>query len=578
MPIIGIDLGTTNSLITVWKDSDCILIPNNLNRYFTPSVVGLDENGEILVGDIAKERLISYPDKTVAGFKRFMGTDRKFSLGEKSFTAPELSSFLLKQLREDAQMFLGETITEAVISVPAYFNDNQRAATKLAGKLAGLKVNRLVNEPSAAALAYWEEEEEETFLVFDFGGGTLDVSLVEIFENVIEIVAVAGDNHLGGDDFNDIIVDCFCKHFQLEKALLTKEFLAILYRQAELCKIQLTTQETADMTAIIDGKQQTFTMTNHQLIAESVNLFNQMGLPIEKVLHDSLYEIAQIDKVILVGGSSRMPVVKNYITHVMRKLPTYNYSPDTIVAIGTGIYAGIIERNEKIKDIVLMDICPFTLGVAVCGVREGEGRMSPIIERNSTLPCSRVERYMTTKDNQPLIKVEIYQGEHRLVRDNLKLGEIEVPVTPAKKGEIEVDIRFTYDINGILEVDIVDLFEGKKISQLIVNKSIQMTEEELIKRREELSVLKIHPREKEKNRLLLARAERLYEENLGEVRKFIDNITYEFGLALESQNEKRITKGIELVEELFDIVESSPKFLIMENIQKTLAGREKPYI
>ncbi len=559
MAIVGIDLGTTNSLVCVYKDGKPTLIPNSLGEYLTPSCVGLDEDGEnIIVGQIAKDRLISHPELTVASFKRFMGTDTTLMLGTKEFTAPELSSFVIRQLKEDAEAFLGEEVTEAVISVPAYFDDNGRNATKLAGQLSGLTVERIINEPSAAALAYREDAEEDaTFLVVDLGGGTLDVSVVDAFDNIIEIVSVSGDNHLGGDDFNIAIADYFCKENGLLVEELSNEAKAIILKQAEMCKIALNSTEPVLMYANIEGKECTAALTNKKLVEVSASLFRRIEVPIERALRDSNLTVNDIDYVVMVGGSSKMVSVQKYIERLVGVEMKSDIDPDKVVGIGAGVVAGIKARNEEIKDTILTDICPFTLGTNIINRAKTEDPLfSPIIERNTTLPASKMGTYYTVSDNQAKMVFQIYQGENMYCRDNLFLGEIEINVPKNKAGEECCDVRFSYDINGILEVDVKCVSTGETKSTLILNKNIKLTEEEIASKREALSKLKILPRDEEVNKAVLARAERLYTEVYAETRDIVGANISRFLEILGSQNDKRIRRARKEFSEFLDIIEN----------------------
>jgi len=575
MAIVGIDLGTTNSLVSVWQEEKCTLIPNNLGEYLTPSVVGVDDNGEILVGRTAKERLISHPEYTAASFKRFMGTDKTFSLGGRVFSPSDLSSFVLKQLKTDAERFLGETVEEAVISVPAYFNDLQRNATKIAGELAGLRVDRIVNEPSAAALAYrfGKMQEDKTYLIFDFGGGTLDISIVDAFDNVIEITSVAGDNHLGGDDLNRVIAEKFLAVNYLDISQLTKEEWASVLKAAEKLKQRLSEQDRADMEMNVGGRLYRMELDAKGLLEVSSRVLESIGVPLQSALSDSGYGWDEIDELILVGGSSKMPLIQNYLQFLSGKKPLCSIDPDVAVAVGVGMYAGIKERMEAVKDMMLTDICPFTLGTEVVQEdRNAPEIMAPIIERNSVLPISRVSRYFTANPFQSQCTVTILQGEHRIAKQNLCLGKLEVPVPVGKseKDREAIDVRYTYDINGILEIDVTVVSTQETFSKVIVNKSIQLSEEEIEKRREELQKLKIHPRDQEKNRLLLARGDRLFEENTGEIRKYVGKFLEEFTAALSTQDARTIEKSYVRTQELMDIIENSPKNSVVVRLEKYL--------
>ncbi len=538
MAIIGIDLGTTNSLAVCYKDGKAEIIKNALGDNFTPSVVSIDDNGEMLVGKIAKERLISNPECTTSEFKRDMGMRKKINLGKKSFSPEELSALVLKKIKEDAEKYLGETVDEAIISVPAYFDDNCRNATKAAAKIAGLKVERLVNEPSAAALAFQSEHDfdDGTFMVVDFGGGTLDVSIVDSFDSVMEILAVAGNNHLGGKDFNDAIVDYFCKTNEINKAALSKDDSAIIYKLAENCKIALTTTASTIMIANINDKQYSLKLDNNMLIEIGSEIFSQMTIPIRKALKDSRCPIEEIDEIILVGGSCKMPVVKAFIEMITNKTPCTDIDPDTAIALGAGIFAGIKDRNDNLKDIILTDICPFSLGTNVLDEQTGEDVMSFIIERNTILPSSHERTYSTAADNQTRMLFKFYQGENRLPDKNLFLGELEVAIPAAKRHQEACKVRMTYDINGILVIEATTLEENKVYQKTILSKSGNMSEAELAAAVKQMEKLKISPAEKEENRLLIARADRLYSEVLSEERDIIGIKLSAFISALNTMN------------------------------------------
>lgn len=559
MAIIGIDLGTTNSLVCVCQDGGAVLIPNSLGEKLTPSVVSVDENGEICVGAVAKERLISHPEASAASFKRYMGTDKVFTLAGNSFTPQELSSFVLRQLREDAERFLGEEVTEAVISVPAYFNDNQRYATKEAGRLAGIHVERLVNEPSSAALtaSRISGEEEGSYLVFDFGGGTLDVSVVDYFDNVIEIVAVSGDNRLGGDDFDEVIARSFCAHHQMDYDSLDQQRKATLLQLSEKCKRKLTEQDETELVWEAEGKM--MPLNNLLLAGIGQSLFDRMSQVIETALRDSVRSIDEIDEIILVGGSSKMPVISLYLQTQLKRRPNMVASPDEVVAMGAGIYAGIKERRQDIKDLVLTDICPFTLGVSVVNyVNEKNPIMSPLIERNSVLPCSKTNWYTNIYDNQTKIKVGIFQGEAYYCNDNLKLGDIEMDVRPVKKGEAKLKVCFTYDINGILEVEVTDCTnpESEQIKrEVLASENLRLSEEELNRRLKELQSYKLLPCGGIRAKMVMARGERLFSQTLGERRQMVEITMKKIQQAVAGQNDQQIANCLKEAEEIFDRLE-----------------------
>lgn len=557
MPIIGIDLGTTNSLAAVWKEGRSQLIPNAFGEYLTPSVVSVDADGSILVGKAARERLISHPEQSAASFKRAMGTDQRFVLADKAFTPEELSALVLRRLKEDAEAFLGQPVTEAVVSVPAYFNDAQRAATKRAGMLAGLTVDRLINEPSAAALACYDPAQgDASFLVYDFGGGTLDVSVVDCFENVVNILAVSGDNALGGNDFDMAIAHMYCQKNQIDFHALNKEKQAILLRQAEQCKRTLSESPVAMMVLELDGLKGSMALTGQQLIEQAQTLFSRMRTPLLRALKDSGISLNELQAVVPVGGSCKMPVVRQYLNHLLGQKLANPGSPDTVVALGAGMYAAMKARENSLREMVLTDICPFTLGVGVHNPADEENLlMSPIIERNSALPTSKIESYYTVSDNQTQLKIQVFQGEALYCKENQKLGELNLPVPPAPAGKEGASVRFTYDINGILEVEATSLSTHQTISTVLVGKGSGLTEAQAKERLQELEKLKIHPREQEENRLLLAKGERLWEEALGEQREQIAQVVQMFAQALASQEQGRIARTRAKVAEMLNRLE-----------------------
>ena len=516
MAVIGIDLGTTNSLASIWRNGKIELIPNTFGEYLTPSVVSFGEDGEIYVGKVAKERLITAPSVSMAEFKRNMGTSYQYFANGKYYTAEDLSSFVLRRLREDAEAYLGEPVTEAVISVPAYFNDDKRCATKNAGRLAGIRVERLINEPSAVALKHhMGVEDAETFIIFDFGGGTLDVSLVDAFDNMVEIQAVSGDNYLGGKDFNKIIAEDFYKENQLSQAALTKEEQGIVLKEAEALKWQLSKQDEVERKVYLQDREYTMRMTNQHLIHIGAELFMRMSVPIRQVINDSGMSTAEIDKLILVGGSSKMPVVKQYLKTLLDIPVVLDNSPDESIAAGVGIAAAIKERAGDVKDMILADICPFSLGTEIY-----DGRFSPIIERNDTLPCSRTREYVTVEDNQTEMTFPIYQGDNMMARENLLLGTMEVTDIPMKPaGVVRAKVTFLYDINGILDIRIVS--GDQAVNKVIMNKKMGLSEGELEARLKELRQMTLSSMEDENVRYLMERAQRLYRECSPAVREYI---------------------------------------------------------
>ncbi len=561
MKTIGIDLGTTNSLVAVWEENKANIIPNVLGEHLTPSVISVDEQGQLLIGQVAKERLITHPHRTVANFKRFMGTNKKFNLGQYHFSAEELSSFILKALKADAEAYLGEEVIEAVISVPAYFNDAQRKATKRAGELAGLKVERLISEPTAAALAYGMHRQTDStqFLVFDLGGGTFDVSILELFEGVMEVKSIAGDNYLGGEDFNEALVTYFVQQHHIDRKSLDQKTLSALFKQAELCKQELSYKSSSMMSILVAGETRELEIT--RLLFEKINepLLLKLKYPIERALRDANLSNRELDAVILIGGSTRMPIIKSIVGKMFNQLPFSNIDPDETVALGAAIQAALKNRNAELEEMILTDVCPYTLGVSVVQKLANDcyekGYFLPIIERNSPIPISRVETITTLFPGQKRLAIEIYQGESRKVEGNIKLGELKVELPPVLDQKQSVDVRYTYDINGLLEVEVTLLTTGEKKSLVIENTPGAMTKEQIQQRLLELAAIKIHPREQLENRLLMARGERLYEEFLGDRREIVQQLLIKFETVLMKQNPKEIKETAAYIKEVFDRLE-----------------------
>lgn len=547
--IIGIDLGTTNSLAAYFTEDGPKIIPNRLGKHLTPSVVSIDEKEQIYVGETAKERMLLHPDSSASVFKRDMGSEKIYKLGNKSFKAEELSSFILRSLKEDAEAYLGEEITEAVISVPAYFNDARRKATKRAGELAGLKVERIISEPTAAAIAYglYQKNKDTRFLVFDLGGGTFDVSILELFQNILEVHAVAGDNFLGGEDFTEVLVEMFLEAQNMKVEELNFKTLVHIKKQAEICKKSFIEEKTPVMSCKINDKVIDMAIDLDKYERQCEKLLERIRMPIKRSLKDANVKLADIDEVVMVGGATRLPIIYKFVGKLFKRLPNTSVNPDEAVALGAAIQAAMKERKEAIKEVILTDVCPFTLGTEV--VREVEdghfegGYFYPIIERNTVIPASRTERLYTIKDNQTKVQVSVLQGESRFAGNNLSIGELEVEVPKAKAGQEAIDVTYTYDINSILEVQIKVVSTGEIKKAIIKGQKLDMTDEEIEKRMEELAYLKIHPRDQEENKLLLLKAERIYEESIGDARKILENEIMKFEGILNSREKTKIEEG-----------------------------------
>jgi len=554
MTVIGIDLGTTNSLGCVYRNGKAELIPNAYGSYLTPSVVSMTEDGKLIVGQPAKDRLITHPERTVSSFKKDMGTGRSWKPGEKSFLPEELSSLVIRSIVEDAQNYLGEEIEEAVISVPAYFHDEQRVAVKRAGALAGIHVERIVNEPSAAALAsYFTANEEQNMLVFDFGGGTLDVSLVDCFDTMVEIVSVAGNNRLGGDDFDRLIAEHFLREHGVARQQLRAQEYAVLLKQAERCKKLLSEQEEVVMHAMVGDQVYESTYTMDRLFEESKALLKEIRQVIGRALKDGKMTIHDVDLVVMAGGSSKMPLIQKYIRHLFHKAPMVQGNCDELIALGLGLVCGVKERKEEIKDYILTDICPFSLGVATINEADpNRAYMANIINRNTVLPCSRVRRFYTASDQQDYVVVEIHQGENTYAQDNLLLGKIEISVPPKPKGKEAVDVRFTYDINGILVVDTRVVSTGVVKTHIISQK---IPEAELEERVRELEKLKVHPRDLSENQQMMERLEALYQEVYPEQKEQVQQMIRTFEEFLDGQNPRQIQGYRRYLEKAVSVLE-----------------------
>ncbi len=478
------------------------------------------QDGTVLVGAAARERLVSHPEATAASFKIWMGTQKTLVLGSRRFKPEELSAFVLRQLLEDARRYLGEDVEEAVISVPAYFNDDQRCATKLAAQLAGLTVKRLINEPSAAALYHrWSTQSGDSqMMIVDFGGGTLDVSIVDCFENIIEITAIAGDNRLGGDDIDRAIAAHFCQENGLTEERLEPSLRASLYRQAETAKIALSSAPAAAISIQQGEEQYSLLLTAPLLRRLCEPVFQRVRSVISRAMKDRERARA-IDDVILVGGSAQLPVFGDFLEELFGRRPQVAAKPDEIVALGVGLCAGIKERAEDLQDLVMTDVCPFSLGVATYSYRgDKTPHMAVLIPRSSMLPASHRGTFYTMYDNQRALRFEIYQGEGYFASENLKLGEVEVQVPPGPSGEQSATVTFTYDIDGILHVS-AQSSGGDYRDKLILNPNLHLSESEREKAMARINEIQLAAQGSQKEQLLLERALRLYEQAMGRWRE-----------------------------------------------------------
>ena len=483
--IIGIDLGTTNSCVAVMEGGEAVVITNSEGARTTPSVVGVSKNGDRLVGQVAKRQAVVNFDNTVISIKRHMGSDYKAQMGGKSYTPQEISAMILQKLKTDAEAYLGEKVTEAVITVPAYFTDSQRQTTKDAGQIAGLNVRRIINEPTAAALSYGiDKEEDQKVMVYDLGGGTFDVSIIEMGDGVTEVLATAGNNHLGGDDFDQRIIDLLVSEFKKTDGIdLSTDKMAMqrLKEAAEKAKIELSNVPTSNInlpfiTADATGaKHLDYTLTQAKFNEITADLVEATMGPVRQALSDSGLTASQLNKVLMVGGSSRIPAVLDAVRKITGKEPFKGINPDECVALGAAIQGGILNRDID-SSLVLNDVTPLSLGLETLG-----GVCTKIIERNTTIPCSRKQVFSTAADNQTAVDINILQGEREMAKDNKQLGMFKLDgIAPAPRGIPQIEVTFDIDTNGIVHVTAKDLGTGKE-QNITITSSSNMSKEDIDK-------------------------------------------------------------------------------------------------
>jgi molecular chaperone HscC len=538
------------------------MIPNAVGGRLTPSVVGVDEGGAVLVGAAARELQVLRPERCASLFKRYMGMDHPVALGGRTFTPEELSGLVLRSLKADADAFFGTPVTRAVITVPAYFNDRQRKATIAAGKIAGFTVERILNEPTAAAIAYGFHDagEDKKLLIFDLGGGTFDVSVVELFEGALEVKASAGESALGGEDFTRAVAARVLETrgvgFERAEAR-TPNKVSRLIQQCECAKCALSRAESAAVRVPDDDGEfgpgsAEVTVTREQLEKWVSPILARIELPVRRVMGDARLTKEQLDEVILVGGATRMPLVVRRVAELLGKDPRRRLNPDEVVALGAAVQAGLVGRSAAVDDLVVTDVAPFTLGVAVSkqfGSENRDGYFDPVIDRNTTIPVSRVKRYSTVHPNQTAIVIRVHQGESRRAEENLLLGEFEVKGIPPGPAGQEVDVRFTYDLNGVLEVEATVVATKKSVTHVITRHAKGMSEDDVRRAVRNMEKLKAHPRDEEANRFLLLRAERVYKELSSELRQILGMILDGFESALEGRDRDAIARHREALEQ-----------------------------
>ncbi len=482
--IIGIDLGTTNSCVAVMEGGEPVVIANSEGARTTPSVVGFTKTGDRLVGQVAKRQAITNPDNTVSSIKRQMGTDHKVTLNGKEYTPQQVSAMILQKLKADAEAYLGETVTEAVITVPAYFNDSQRQATKDAGTIAGLNVRRIINEPTAAALAYGvDKEDDQKIMVYDLGGGTFDVSIIEMGDGVTEVLATNGDTHLGGDDFDQRIIDWMADAFQTENGIdLRKDKMAAqrLKEAAEKAKIELSSAMSSQInlpfiTADATGpKHLDMTLTRAKFNELTADLVDRTMTPVRKALQDAGLRASDLKKVLMVGGSTRIPAVYDAVKKELNCEPFKGINPDECVAVGAAIQGGVLQGD--VKGLLLLDVTPLSLGIETLG-----GVCTKIIDRNTTIPTHKSQVFSTAADNQPSVEVNVLQGEREFARDNKSLGVFHLDgIAPAPRGVPQIEVTFDIDANGIVKVSAKDLGTGKE-QNITITASTNMSKEDIDK-------------------------------------------------------------------------------------------------
>lgn len=558
MTILGVDLGTTNSLAVVYKEGKPVLIPNAYGEYVTPSAVSILD-GKIVVGKLAKERLITHPECSASLFKRNMGTDVTYTLDKKEYDSATLSSFILKQLIEDAQNYLHESIDEVVISVPAYFNARQRQDTKRIGELLGIKVERLINEPSAAAIACHMDDEYETFVMFDFGGGTLDVSVVDCFENVISINAISGNNHLGGTDFDRAMAEYFCFKNGLNYNILDLSFQQSILRACEQAKIKLSTQSVAEVSLVHLNKNYNCIFDENVLFNTTHSLLESCKNVIGKAVKDSGFSASELDSLILVGGSSKMPVLQHYLSDALNIPVLKEENMDSLVALGLGKYIGIKQRDENIKDVVVTDICPFSLSTSTYNEQNPGLELSTVlIPKNSVLPTSKKMTLRTVHKGQTKVNISVFQGQAMYAKENLFLGQAFIHVPGNMHDYESFDLIYSYDINSMLYVEAI-VHSTQEHYIFRVSKGDVLEKVDASVRLDSIKEVSLALYQNNEVDALLARIERIYQEVDEETQDYLMRLHSEFTKDMETliNNIQKRKRLINQVSQILNQIEES---------------------
>lgn len=558
MTILGVDLGTTNSLAVVYKEGKPVRIPNAYGEYVTASAVSILD-GKIVVGKLAKERLITHPECSASLFKRNMGSDVTYTLDRKEYDSATLSSFVVKQLIEDAQNYLHEEISEVVISVPAYFNARQRQDTKRIGELLGIKVERLINEPSAAAIACHMDDEYETFVVFDFGGGTLDVSVVDCFENVISINAISGNNHLGGTDFDRAMAEYFCLKNELNYNVLDSSFQQSILRTCEQAKIKLSTQNVVEVSLVHLNKNYNCIFDENVLFNITHSLLESCKNVIGKAVKDSGFSASELDSLILVGGSSKMPVLQHYLSDALNIPVLKEEHMDSLVVLGLGKYIGIKQRDENIKDVVVTDICPFSLSTSTYNEQNPDLELSTVlIPKNSVLPTSKKMTLRTVHKGQTKVNISVFQGQAMYAKENLFLGQAFIHVPRNMHDYESFDLIYSYDINSMLYVEAV-VHSTKEHYIFRVSKGDVLEKVDASVRLDSIKEVSLGLYQNNEVDALLARIERIYREVDEETQGYLMKLHTEFTKDMESliNNIQKRKRLINQVSRILDQIEES---------------------